>query len=171
VASEGAWGWRAALLEPAVCRAERCYAEWVVDEDGAGSGSFQVGVTSLDAVPPNGHSMGGMQGTHMHSFNGAAAPPLKCAATGCKKPAARPKGRGAPLHWAGGDRVGVLVEQGNASVFVNGVRVGTGPFAAGLAKRVGFSLLLFFDFLPPPPSLPGPASRSPSPGPSPPRAC
>jgi hypothetical protein len=80
-------------------------------------------VTDLDAAPPAGQSMHSMQGSRMYC---------------CYNSTAYPGGRawGVSGKRARGDRVGLLVERGEVSVYVNGARLGPGPMATDLPQRV-----------------------------------
>ncbi len=115
-------GWRGALAEPAFSSAERCYAEWVIEEADTGC-HIMIGVTDLDAVPPARQSMRNMPGSRMYY---------------CHTSMAFPGDRdwGATGQRARGDRVGLLVERGGVSVYVNGARLGPGPMATDLPQRV-----------------------------------
>ena len=56
---------RAAVVEPAVSSAERCYAEWVIEE--ANEFCFiLIGVTDLDAAPPAGQLIVKKPGSRMY---------------------------------------------------------------------------------------------------------
>jgi hypothetical protein len=115
-------GWQGALVEPTFSSAERCYAEWVIEE--ADEDCFiMIGVTDLDAAPPAGESMRDMPGSRMYY---------------CYNSRAYPGNRdwGATGRRAQGDRVGLLVERGGVSVYVNGARLGPGPMATDLPLRV-----------------------------------
>ncbi len=110
-----------AVLEPAVSSAERCYAEWVIEEANAKC-CINIGVTDLDAAPPPGrliHSSGSRlyfcTNSQMHPGN---------------------RDWGAAGRRARGDRVGLLVERGGVWVYVNGARLGPGPMATDLPGRV-----------------------------------
>jgi hypothetical protein len=111
-----------ALVEPAFSSAERCYAEWVIEEADADC-RILIGVTDLDAAPPAGQCMRDMPGSRMYS---------------CRTSNLWPGGRdwGATGQRARGDRVGLLVERGGVSVYVNGARLGPGPMATDLPQRV-----------------------------------
>ncbi len=57
-------GYQGAVVEPAVRSAERCYAEWVIEE----ADEFcviMIGVTDLDAAPPAGQYMHDKPGSRM----------------------------------------------------------------------------------------------------------
>ena len=54
-------GYQGAVVEPAVSSAERCYAEWVIEEADANC-CIMIGVTDLDAAPPAGQCMHTMPG-------------------------------------------------------------------------------------------------------------
>ncbi len=116
--------WSGALVEPAVSSAERCYAEWAIEE-ADGDCFVMVGVTDLDAALPPG------QATGMFSSPGSRM-------YYCHDSQAYPGGRdwGAAGRRARGDRVGLLVERGGVSVYVNGARLGPGPMATDLPPRV-----------------------------------
>ncbi len=119
-------GWQGALAEPAFSSAERCYAEWVIEEANLGC-HIMIGVTDLDAAPLAGQSMRDMPGSRMYS---------------CRDSRVYPGGRdwGATGRRVRGDRVGLLVERGGVSVYVNGARLGPGPMATDLPQRVRAAL-------------------------------
>jgi hypothetical protein len=119
-----AWGWRGALMGPVFSSAERCYAEWVIEEAGAGC-CIMIGVTGFDAAPPIGKRMYNMPGSRMYDCYDSSAWPGErdWGATGGRAPRR-------------GDRVGLLVERGGVSVYVNGARLGPGPMATDLPQRV-----------------------------------
>jgi hypothetical protein len=122
VSRVGTAGWRGALVEPAFSSAERCYAEWVIEKADSIC-AIMIGVTDLDAAPPAGQSMYTMPGSHIYN---------------CHTSKAWPGNRdwGASGLRARGDRVGLLVERGGVSVYVNGERLGPGPMATDLPQRV-----------------------------------
>ena len=122
VSRVGSDGWRGAVVEPAVSSAERCYAEWVIEEADACC-DILIGVTDLDAVPPAGQCMHDMPGSRMYH---------------CYDSTAYPGGRdwGAAGQRKRGERVGVLVERGSVWVYVDGARLGPGPMATDLPQRV-----------------------------------
>ncbi len=110
------------MVEPAVSSAERCYAEWVIEEADADF-NIMLGVTDLDAAPPAGESIiFGKPGSRMYY---------------CHNGLAHPGSRdwGAAGGRARGDRVGLLVERGSVTVYVNGARLGPGPMATDLPPR------------------------------------
>ena len=115
-------GYQGAVVEPAVSSAERCYAEWVIEEADADC-FILIGVTDLDAAPPAGQGMHDKPGSRMYS---------------CFRSKAYPGGRdfGAVGRRAPGDRVGLLVDRGSVWVYVNGARLGPGPMATDLPQRV-----------------------------------
>ena len=115
-------GFRGALVEPAFCSAERCYAEWIIEEAGRDCW-IMVGVTDMDSVPADGQAMFSMPGTRMYSCCTSVAHP------GCRD-------WGAKGQRVQGDRVGVLVERGSVWVYVNGAQLGPGPMATDLPQRV-----------------------------------
>jgi hypothetical protein len=114
--------WQGAVVEPAVSSAERCYAEWVIEEADADC-SIMLGVTDIYAAPPAGQRMFSKPGSSFYN---------------CCNARAYPGGRiwGAAGKRARGDRVGLLVERGSVSVYVNRVRLGPGPMATDLPQRV-----------------------------------
>jgi hypothetical protein len=117
-----AYRWQGALVEPAFSSAERCYAEWVIEEADADC-CIMIGVTDLDAAPPPWEDISDMPGSRMYY---------------CFNSMVYPGGRdwGAMGGRARGDRVGLLVERGGVSVYVNGARLGPGPMATDLPQRV-----------------------------------
>ncbi len=125
VAQEGAQAsnvWRSALVEPAVSSAERSYAEWVIEETDTNC-HIMIGVTDLDAAPPAGRDMYSMPGSRVYYCHSSTSFPGN-------------RGWGATGRRARGDRVGLLVERGSVSVYVNGERLGPGPMATDLPQRV-----------------------------------
>jgi hypothetical protein len=120
----GTAGWQndSALVEPAFSSAERCYAEWVIVEADADC-HIMIGVTDLDAAPPDGKCMYNKPGSRMYYCHDSRAFPGK-------------RDWGATGQRARGDRVGLLVERGGVSVYVNGARLGPGPMATDLPQRV-----------------------------------
>jgi hypothetical protein len=131
---------RSALMEPVFSSAERYYAEWVIEEDDSdviykrslfGTGASRViniGVTDLDSAPPAGQNLY-LPGSRMYSCFDSTAFPNRQGYSG---------GRdwGATGQRALGDRVGLLVERGSLSVYVNGAQLGPGPMATDLPERV-----------------------------------
>ncbi len=117
-----AGGYQGALVEPAFSSAERCYAEWIIEEANMDC-CIMIGVTDLDAAPPAGEDISDMPGSRMYY---------------CRDSTAWPGGRdlGATGGRARGDFVGLLVERGGVSVYVNGARLGPGPMATDLPQRV-----------------------------------
>jgi hypothetical protein len=116
-------GWRGNLLEPAIhSTRDRCYAECIV-EDTRVSSAIMFGVTDLDVIPPAGKCIYNMPGSRMFYCNNFKT---------------YPGGRawGPAGRCTSGDRVGLLVERGSVSVYVNGARVGPGPMATDLPERV-----------------------------------
>ena len=109
------------MVEPAFSSAQRCYAEWVIEADAYSY--ILLGVTDLDAAPPAGGNIFVMPGSRMYY---------------CRDSRAYPGNRdwGAAGRRARGDRVGLLVERGSVSVYVNGARLGPGPMATDLPPRV-----------------------------------
>ena len=136
-------GYLGALVEPAFCSAERCYAEWIIEEAGRDCW-IMVGVTDMDSVPPDGLTMYLMPGSSMYSCCTSGAHP------GCRD-------WGAKGRRKRGDRVGLLVERGSVWVYVNGTRLGPGPMATDLPQRV-----IHLSVSPPPlsPSTPPPHPHS-----------
>ena len=124
VSRMGTAGWAngASLVEPAFSSAERHYAEWVIEEADFHC-SILIGVTDLDAAPPAGQRMHDMPGSRMYSCYDSKAFPGH-------------RNWGAAGRRARGDRVGLLVERGGVWVYVNGARLGPGPMATDLPKRV-----------------------------------
>ena len=110
------------MVEPAFSSAERCYAEWVIEEADANC-FIMIGVTDLDAAPPAGQDMYNMPGSRMYYCNDSTAWPDD-------------RNWGATGRRARGERVGLLVERGSVSVYVNGARLGPGPMATDLPQRV-----------------------------------
>jgi hypothetical protein len=124
VSRVGTAGWKndSALVEPAFSSAERCYAEWVIQEADTDC-QIMIGVTDLDAAPPARQSMFAIPGSRMYDCSDSRAWPGN-------------RNWGATGGRARGDRVGLLVERGGVSVYVNGVRLGPGPMATDLPQRV-----------------------------------
>ena len=122
VSRAGSAGWRGALVEPVFSSAERCYAEWVIDEADTYC-HIMIGVTDVDAAPPAGEDMYDMPGSRMYY---------------CLDSEAYPDGRnwGVTGRRVPGDRVGLLVERGCMSVYVNGARLGQGPISTDLPQKV-----------------------------------
>ncbi len=114
--------WLGALVEPAVRSAERCYVEWVIEKADAGC-NIMLGVTDLEAAPPAGRHFLTYPGSQLYF---------------CADSTAYPGSRnwGVTGRRARGDRVGLLVERGCVSVYVNGARLGQGPMATDLPQRV-----------------------------------
>jgi hypothetical protein len=114
--------WLGALVEPAVSSAERCYAEWVIEVADPYC-SIMLGVTDLEAAPPAGQYLLTHPGSRLYY---------------CADSKAYPGSRnwGATGRRTRGDRVGLLVERGGVSVYVNGARLGPGPMATDLPPRV-----------------------------------
>jgi hypothetical protein len=120
----GTVGWQSALVEPAVSSAERCYAEWVIEEADANC-YILIGVTDLDAAPPAGLlRLCDKPGSRMYA---------------CYDSRAHPGYRdwGATGRCSRGDRVGLMLERGNVLVYVNGARIGPGPMATDVPQQVG----------------------------------
>ena len=136
-------GFRGVLVEPAFCSAERCYAEWIIEEADRYC-CIMVGVTDMDSVPADGQSLYRLPGSRMH-----------CCCTSLAYPGGRDWGAKGQVEQ--GDRVGVLVERGSVWVYVNGARLGPGPMATDLPQRVisrSLCLSLSHPSYPPtPPSL------------------
>ena len=107
----------------AVSSAERCYAEWVIEETDANC-YIVIGVTDLDAAPPAGQIMHTMPGSCMYRCHNSRAYPGN-------------RDWGAAGRRARGERVGLLVERGSVWVYVDGARLGPGPMATDLPQRVG----------------------------------
>jgi hypothetical protein len=115
--------WRGAVVEPAFGSDARRYAEWAIEAADAHC-HLLIGVTDLDAAPPAGvKGMCHLPGSRMYY---------------CCDSRAYPGARswGAAGRRAAGDRVGVLVERGCVWVYVNGARLGPGPMATDLPRRV-----------------------------------
>jgi hypothetical protein len=69
-------GYQGALLEPAFSSAERCYAEWVIEETDTDC-DIMIGVTDLDAAPLE--SIVDMPGSRMYfCYNSRAYPDDRC---------------------------------------------------------------------------------------------
>ncbi len=119
-------GFLGALVEPAVSSAERCCAEWVIEEADAEC-DIMIGVTDLDAAPPAGQAMFSQPGSRMYYCHNY-----------CNNSFAYPSGRnwGATGRRARGERLGLVVERGSVWVYVNGARLGPGPMATDLPGRV-----------------------------------
>lgn len=117
-----------ALVEPAFDSAVgRTYAEWSLDHDDECC-HVLLGVTALEAAPSGKDVIESPQ-SRLYFCHDSSVWPL----------------RSAPASWDGrgrrlrqGDRVGLLVEGGRAWVYVNGERVGGGPMAEGLPRRLRF---------------------------------
>ncbi len=118
----GTQGWLGALVEPAVSSAKRYYAEWVIEAADVNC-AIMIGVTDLDAAPPAEQYIYSMPGSRMYV---------------CHNSTAQPGGRawGATGQRVRGERVGLLVERGSLSVYINGARLGPGPMATDLPQRV-----------------------------------
>ncbi len=113
--------WQGVVMEPAVSSAERCYAEWVIEADAYSY--ILLGVTDLDAAPPAGENITNKPGSRMYDFSDSRTYPGN-------------RDWGAAGRRARGDRVGLLVERGSVSVYINGARLGPGPMATDLPPRV-----------------------------------
>ena len=96
-------------------------SEWLIEDAGANS-LILFGVTALN-TPTTGQKFCSSPSSRMHF---------------CFDLRAWPGGRdwGASGRRAAGDRVGLLVDQGRLSVFVNGARLGPGPMAGDLPPHV-----------------------------------
>ncbi len=114
--------YQGAVVEPAVSSAERCYAEWVIEEADALC-RIMLGVTDFDTAPPAGESIFGKPGSRAYFCHNSRACPGNM-------------DWGAAGRRARGDRVGLLLERGSLSVYVNGARLGPGPMATDLPPRV-----------------------------------
>ena len=122
VSHVGSGVWRGAVVEPAVSSAERCYAEWVIEEADADC-YIMIGVTDLDAAPPAGQLMFDKPGSRRYHCHDSRAYPGK-------------RNWGAAGQRKRGERVGVLVERGSVWVYVDGARLGPGAMATDLPQRV-----------------------------------
>ena len=110
-------------MEPAFSTAGRTYAEFVIENCDA-SCCIMLGVTALDAHPPY---LQEDPASRMYF---------------CQNSSAYPGGRswGPSGTRKQGDRVGLLVDHGSLSVYVNGERLGQQAMSTNLPPRVRFAV-------------------------------
>ena len=118
------------LVDPVIRTVERCYAEWVIEEAGEDC-KILIGVTDFNAASRN-------------IFNMSRSRMYYCANSRALLGGTKvPRRWGAVGRRSRGDRVGLLVERGSVSVYVNGTRLGVGPMATDLPHQVGYVPLHF----------------------------